>query len=916
MSRRAGDEGDGSHHRYKAWDSLMRHVRQAEPTGADLEDLNRLLRNRPDLLHWAGDMGMTPVNACIHYESHEDVQLLLLEACSRQVSNPLVHTFDGKQTVHLAMDRHVSLPVIYKLVSVYPEAVKQRDEDGRYLLHMVLEYQPFPATFIELCSTVLNVFPEAATVKSRDLYPLHFCLMNGVPHRLLVQILRAHRAAAGVPTWEGKLPLHIAIENNCDVRTISVLLAAYPEAMLKKMTNQQTVLEYALQAKRPVTTLECLLDGGADRKVSKRALASARASAMGRCCVITSDSGSAMQWLSRHGHHHGQLNAKKLHVMVQWCEEEAISVEVDPSQKVSTLKQEIQRLKKVPATIQRVSFEGRQLLDDVEIERYHIPPNNTLLARPHSDILAIALANGAHEDLMLKLIGLNTRFAMEDDRNGHLPLHIAIKNRASESVVLKLLEANGRAARVPQAGASKLPYPLHLALKYGYSLQVIRTILTTVGNSPHDWKKDGSYDPRGEMMVAINPLNVAIEADAALQVVDLLLEKKCPLMARCADNGMTVLDDALVSRREVLLWHLLPKITALINSGGPAGEEALRQFEEPGFDRQTPLHLAVVHRASKESVVKLCAISKVATIVADPSGSLPLHASIKSGCSFAVIREIIRNNHTVVSQPDLMGRTPLQLAVIHHGAAGVVMEICHYDKNAAHHRDECGRTMMQLAIDCNAPPWIVEELMKVNSQNPVKSVGEFLTNLWPHNRASAEVQRLRTTPKGTRRTQINEDVQEWLDDLDYDERVMLHGGDENFSSEEPLDMMPHWSVKELRLVNTPGAKFRGQMMGEIEEEADMQASVSTANGPASEFGRASTWASVAFSTTPSTTDGPTADFGRVDTVPVPSRRTSQLAGQSRKSVQFEDELPRRASRAAQAQTEPTVLGTISSWFGL
>jgi len=818
----------------RAFEHLMKIMRHQEPAPQDLEDLNRLLSAHPAVLAVYDEQGMTPLVASIVHDAHMDVQLLLLEAYARMPAlNAAGQTWKGKFPIHLAMDRHVKLPVIQKLVAISPETVKERDEDGRYLLHMVLECVPFPLSFIDFAGHVLQIFPEAAAVPSRDIYPLHFCLLNGLPHRLLVQVLAANRAAAGVPTWDGKLPLHIALEMSVDVRTVAVLLTANPQAMLRKMPNQMTVLEYVLQQKRPVQMVECLLYGSADKKVSKHALACCRASAMGRIHIVTTDSAAATGAQALHrgrGHRAADSEKKSLQLMVQWCEEEPIAVEVDPRSKVQVLKHQIQVLKKVPAQIQRLSFEGKQLLDNDFIETYHIPANNTVLARAHSDTLSLALVNKAHASLLTSLIRFDKNFAMEDDRNGHLPLHLALKNRADTEVVMELIDANPLAARVIQKATTQHPYPLHLALQCHYPLEVIQKLLDVPGCSAKDWHQDGSYNPQHvEDLRAINPLNVAIEAEARKEVIHLLLDRKCSLYARCPDSRRTALECAIVNRRETLLHHLLKLLNKAAQQGQRA--QAERMVEELGpYDRQTPLHLAVVNGASKEAVAHLCSISKKPTEIRDPAGCMPIHAAVKNRASFAVVRELLEQNPRVVQAPDGRGRTPLQLAVSHEAPAGICMEICQMDKSAAQTQDAAGRSPIEIAVAADAPPWIVEELMKMSKEGEFTPCQlQYLQNMWPRNRASAECSQLLRGADLCRRNNHpgnNDELQDMLDKLHRDEQAMLGAVAVEDDDNDPAFMLPRGYTKiDESGQQTPAAsKHAGQKLfmqtlkNEVEEE--------------------------------------------------------------------------------------------------
>ena len=85
--------------------------------------------------------------------------------------------------IHLS-DRGVRagqpLPILRRLMDVYPEGARQRDEDGNLPLHLVLSLTPFREDVFDL---VIETWPDAAQHpdEKQGRLPLHLAVRRNAP---------------------------------------------------------------------------------------------------------------------------------------------------------------------------------------------------------------------------------------------------------------------------------------------------------------------------------------------------------------------------------------------------------------------------------------------------------------------------------------------------------------------------------------------------------------------------------------------------------------------------------------------------------------------------------------------------------------------------------------------------------------
>lgn len=719
-------------------DELMAIMKGGENTRT-IDSIADKIKKTKMLLRWVDKDGLNALQVGIVAGcSGEKVSALL-------VLDPALakERLRGRLPLHMALEHNPREDVLDRLIDAYPHALEIRDpNDGRLPLHLILEHQPFPAQFVQLGMKVLQRYPEAAHVPCHDKLPLQICLENGLRPMLTLKVIQAFRSAACVASaGTGKLPLHLAVEQNLDPRVIDALIEANPGALIAKMAgmpgSDTVVLEYAIRQRRAALVIQALMKGGKGKH--PKALAYARAAAVGR---LTKE----MQTDKRSGRaqKEGDLidpdstpaNRRRLQFYVQPFAGDQISIDMEPTDKVAHLKRRIQDIEGTPADRMRLTKDGQQMMDGYDLTHYGLTKGCKVEMRQRFEILQQALRHEAGKEATLQLLEMRPMAAQEDDQHGALPLELGLLNNASEDVILKLLEQYPEAAKKPCASGGDLgEYPLHVALRQGASERIVKKLVE--GCSKDDWEETGVFSPGRHMADGCHllPLHMAIQSDVAPDmksgIIDLLLHSRCPIDARDPVTGYSALD-VVLSTQPIANEIFLSIYQKLL-------EVRPKIAEEPGKNGQRPLHIAVVHNAGQAIIDKLCTVAPSVLTTYDVDLRLPIHLAVSCGASFAVVKSLLAHNRETLLKTDGQGKTPLQLAVSHNAQPGVVFEICRTDRKTLDVRDMRGRSLLELALSNDAPQWVIQELLEA-SPGEVSNLN-LLSGKWPNTKASSEALR-------------------------------------------------------------------------------------------------------------------------------------------------------------------------------
>lgn len=206
-------------------DSLTGHMDKRHP-GA-----SQLIRAFPNDAKATDGRGWLPMHwaAVCDDIDHEDVRNIAK-------ADPLSTVKGYNQPIsanpgHLiAAVRRPDMKVVKTLYDFYPRMAYTRDNDGDLPLH----YAARCTESIEMIQYLLQANPSGTKVKGEsDLVPLQCAIYNQHPpsqFEIVKKLLKADVEAAKTINPDGDTALHLAVELECNINVLRLLIQAYPEA--------------------------------------------------------------------------------------------------------------------------------------------------------------------------------------------------------------------------------------------------------------------------------------------------------------------------------------------------------------------------------------------------------------------------------------------------------------------------------------------------------------------------------------------------------------------------------------------------------------------------------------------------------------------------------------------------------------
>lgn len=743
-----------------------------------LESFASKIQDKKSVMYMVDKNGLTPLHWAIVCDCPGQVVRMLL-GLGREVARQLVK---GRLPLHMAIEANCNPEILTALLDEYPDGARVPDMDMRLPIEMLLNNNwgnenPFPYKYMETAVRLLELHPDSASLRCGDRTLLQICLEHDLGETIILEVLRANRCAAAIPRRDGMLPLHCAVvKHKLDVSVVVSLIEAHPQALLTRMrtphAGDMCVIEHLIRSSRPVAQtddpserrayasmqdkIECVLTGGCKHHgvCHPKAMAYARAAAMGLATKLTVSS----QPQSAHVHNHTEpkqvvlslgenalQRRQRLKLYVKPFAQDVVPIEAHVEGKVEDLRAEVEAKEGTPASQQCLLLDGVALEDGVCLSHYNIKQECVIDLRLRFELLHQALRNRVFEEITLGILEIRPAAAAEQDRYGALPLHLALQHRTGEIVVQRLLHHSKEAGRKEVFGGAIGEYPLHHAIVCGYSPALIKQLLE--GTQPGDWCNDGTYNPsknkhkrssaEANLML---PLLMTMEQpnggrfpplsdDQVCEIVSMLLTSKCSIQARDRRTGFSALDVATTKSEKLFSQILLETLAVEPDAVGIAGSTG-----------HCPLHVAVMGKACKGIVNKLCEFRPDVLWMRDSEGRLPIHLACSSGASPAVIRTLLWHLPESVQEGDARGRLPLQIAVSSVPPPGVVFELVRNNRSIRRARNHSGHTPLEQAVLQNSPPHVVRELLQADP-GAFKYVN-LLTGNWPNNAAAIEAIRI------------------------------------------------------------------------------------------------------------------------------------------------------------------------------
>jgi len=146
--------------------------------------------------------------------------------------------------------------VIEKLLMIYPEGSKCRDQDGWLPIHCACFY----GTCSQAIATLLKVHPKGSQLKDDEgRLPLHYACLKSASQDVVDILLETFSRGAMSKDDEGRLPIHHACSKGAPEGVIDALLKVYPKGSQSKDDQGRLPLHHACRKSSTEHIVQLLL---------------------------------------------------------------------------------------------------------------------------------------------------------------------------------------------------------------------------------------------------------------------------------------------------------------------------------------------------------------------------------------------------------------------------------------------------------------------------------------------------------------------------------------------------------------------------------------------------------------------------------------------------------------------------------
>jgi ankyrin repeat protein len=326
-----------------------------------------------------------------------------------------------------------------------------------------------------------------------------------------------------------------------------------------------------------------------------------------------------------------------------------------------------------------------------------VPHLGTDQNRSGLTLLHAAIANQAHELVLLKLLSLYPEQARLEDKRGMLPLHyVAALGGISWTLVDQLIWAYPESITHQTLNGDT---PLHLLvsnsskhIKNDHDLEqnTLKLVKQLIGLDTHEL--------RSPLFIrnceSLSPIHCCVIFNAPVCLTKVLM--KSPLARKASTlktrSGATALHlvcasrkmvksarhvEALATKRACTVRDrhgLTPLMVAVQNKRltRQVVQILIRTLPQSVFATTSknylPLHLAVHYTKAKRSVIKLLVKANPASLMmVSNKGNTPLHEACKHRCSMPLLKLLLEHYPSSIKVKNEMGQIPLEMA-LRHGA--------------------------------------------------------------------------------------------------------------------------------------------------------------------------------------------------------------------------------------------------------
>mmetsp|Transcript_10615 Transcript_10615/g.17306 ORF Transcript_10615/g.17306 Transcript_10615/m.17306 type:complete len:282 (+) Transcript_10615:131-976(+) len=150
-----------------------------------------------------------------------------------------------------------------KLLTANPDAVRLRDPDGNYPLHLSAYHHKgrLWINISEVATTLYAAFPDA--IKELDAagnLPLHIAIRYRAPDELIRFLVQNYPKSSEIEDGFGNLPLHLSIQFESNPEVVRFLMNNYPNALKIGNRRGSLPLHKAAQFEASMDVLRMILD--------------------------------------------------------------------------------------------------------------------------------------------------------------------------------------------------------------------------------------------------------------------------------------------------------------------------------------------------------------------------------------------------------------------------------------------------------------------------------------------------------------------------------------------------------------------------------------------------------------------------------------------------------------------------------
>lgn len=543
---------------------------------------------------------------------------------------------------------------LQRILDKHPKLTHMRDMEGRTVLHNAIERD---ADYRKV-QVLLDRNPEAAKMALNERLPLHMAMTQEHPDKDILHVLLAYYPlAAKMEDFDGRLPLHIALEHHPFTLSmhsfVEELLHTYPQCT-KILYHDNLPLHIALDGSVPSGVVLALI------RIHPEAVQTTNGDGRWPLHMVL-DRNADLEVLDL------LLNTYPAAVLERMS---------NGPHDVHGTYLPLQKALLKGATQERI-----MLLADCDTGDLCMQEDDAHFA------LELALKHGASVHIIQVMLDKHKKAVCIENPSGMLPLHTAMEYKVMKEIILELVNANPAATRTKREASGM--FPLHRALQLELSSKVVMSILQEFQNATAFKCKDGKL-----------PLHYAIEYRAGLKIVQAILEIYPKGLKEPDAAGQTPLFVALEGEEQ-------PDVVRLILS---LDRHAACHVGKFGW---LPLHSAAAHRACLDSIVALVQAYEGGLSIRDHDGRTPLQLAVSRGADQLVVRKLLERCPDAIGWRDKYGRLPLQEAIAKDADGCAVKELLARDQKRAGLSvpDGRGRLPLQQAIHHSAPAKVVHVLI-------------------------------------------------------------------------------------------------------------------------------------------------------------------------------------------------------------